>query len=69
MEQALPPEAGTLANPPLVSCWLSFDGTVWFQGLPNGPAHCAIVASEDQTSLVVLVIGLIGWLYRVIVVY
>ena len=70
-DQALPPEAGTLADPPAVTCWLSFDGMGWFQELLgiSDPVHCALVASENQTSLTVLFLGLNGWLYRIVVVY
>ena len=70
-DQALPPEAGTVANPPAVTCWLSSDGLLWFQNLLNisDPFHCALVASEDQTSLIVLFFGVNGWQYRVVVVY
>ena len=62
-QQALPPEAGTLTDPPTLTCWLSADGVFWFQDL------CPFVASEDQTSLIVLLLGLNGWLYSIVVVY
>ena len=61
--QALPPEAGTLADPPSVTCWLSGNGLAWFQEL------CIIIPSEDQTQLIAVIFGLNGELYRIIVVY
>ena len=69
VQQALPPEAGTLADLPAVTCFLSPDGNTWFQELLTNAFHCAVVPSEDQTSLIVLLVGLNTWQYRVVVVY
>ena len=69
VQQALPPEAGTLADLPAVTCFLSLDGNIWFQELLTDPFHCAVVPSEDQASLLVLLVGLNTWQYRIVVVY
>ena len=69
VRQALPPEAGTLADLPAVTCFLSLDGNIWFQELLTDPFHCAVVPSEDQASLIVLLVGLNIWQYRIVVVY
>ena len=62
-DQALPPEAGTAADPPSITCWLSEDNELWFQD------SCAFIASDDQTFLIVLLIGPNGSSYRIVVVY
>ena len=65
--QILPPEAGTLADPPAASCWISPDSQFWFT---NG---CLLVFDVSGS----LVIGTVlregvdpaGWVYRIVVVY
>ena len=59
----LPPEAGTLNDPPAISCWLSADGVFWLNDF------CDFVESEDRTFLIVLLLGANGWQYRIVVVY
>ena len=63
VDHALPPEAGTVIDPPSATCWISPNGQSWLQNL------CAFVESQNRTFLLVLAFGPNGWQYRIVVVY
>lgn len=61
--RALPPEAGTANDPPAITCWISPNGVGWLN------TFCDFLVSEDKTFLFVLVTGVNGLLYRIVVMY
>ena len=65
--QILPPEAGTLADPPAATCWVSLDSQLWL-------SNPCVLAFDVSGSLIVgtLLLGIedpAGWMYRIVVVY
>ena len=58
----LPPEAGTLAEPPAATCWVSLDSQLW------ASAGCLFVV-DASGSVGIGTFGDPGWAYRIVVVY
>jgi hypothetical protein len=58
----LPIAAGTVASPPVATCWISEDNVFWFSDL-------CIMSPGNGGALSILMVGAQGWLYRIVVVY
>jgi hypothetical protein len=79
----LPPEAGTLASPPVVACYISNDGSSWIIIAFDSDTDTDVETGTDiagfvgcfldpgaQNNISVVVEGVpTGWLFRVVVVY
>jgi hypothetical protein len=71
----LPAEAGTLASPPAVSCYISSTGDVWLiVGIDTDGTSlltvCVLGTSGTGSNLAVGIVGApTGWRFRVVVVY
>ena len=69
--QPLPTAAGSINDPPVVTCYVTEDNLYWFilaQDGTNGGWSCGIEA--DGAGIAVLILGIpAGWAYRIVVIY
>jgi hypothetical protein len=71
---SLPSAAGSLASPPVISCYVSETGSLWFvvavdstqEGLITA---CLLGQNEDGTLFVAVFGAPASWLFRAVVVY